>query len=108
MTTLRDLGYEQPKMTQLRNFLRSIRNKNTGGIHISLNDLKIWATERSEIPDDLDKVFVSAFEYKSIPEQKFRIFLTTKRLIGYTQHVILYYLLSYILIHKPINTLILI
>ncbi len=42
-----------------------------------------WVENHKEDPDDLDKVFVAGFEYQIRPTIKFRIFLTTNRLLKY-------------------------
>ena len=52
---------------------------------MSLNELKTWSENRSEIPVNYDQVFVAGFECNLNP-RKFRIFLTTKRLIQNSIH----------------------
>ena len=47
----------------------------------SLNDLISWCEKRKEIPEDEDKVFVGKTSFDPFPIKRFRIFLTTKRLI---------------------------
>ena len=44
----------------------------------TLAELKEWCAKYSRVPDDLDEVFVLKSEFEN---QKFRIFLTTKRLL---------------------------
>ena len=87
MIELRKAGLEVPKTTQLYNFIKYNRKDKLGSTTISLNDLKEWAATRMDIPDDEDTMFVGSFHYEATPIKKFRIFLTTKRLISFAKKV---------------------
>ena len=86
---LREEGLEPPEKSQLTNYLKQIRSEKsiTRGNSINLTQLKQWADERRTIPESMDKVFVANFEYIALPTKKFKIFLTTKRLLSLTQKV---------------------
>ena len=62
----------------------------TGGNSINSIQLKQWADNRRQIPESMDKVFVANFEHNALPVKKFKIFLTTKRLLFLAQMVIIY------------------
>jgi hypothetical protein len=76
-----------PKATHAANFLQALRRKDNGPVTATLNDVKNWCDERKAIPDDEDTPFVFQYEISAMPEQKFRIFITTKRLVDFTKYV---------------------
>jgi len=78
---LNDLKVDTPSRKQIENFLSTIRRKKFGQALPSLNDLIAWCEKRKEIPEDEDKVFVGKTSFDPFPIKRFRIFLTTKRLI---------------------------
>ena len=73
-------------MSQIYMFLRKIRsngNDNNDSTHSwSLEKVKEYAIARSNIPDDMDKLFVAVCEIEIKPVKKFRLFLITKRLLS--------------------------
>ena len=80
------------------NLLKSIRKKKLGKKLPSLNELKEWCEQHKLIPDDDDEVFVGNYSVEAKLEEKdFRIFLTTKRLMAFTQHVSRIYLICSII-----------
>ena len=80
-------GILPPKMTQVNNFLKSWRNKQLGPSTFCLQDLSDWVTARCQRADNDDTAYVAKNEIASLPERQFRAFITTNRLIGYTQYV---------------------
>ena len=76
-------GIQPPPKTKINNIVQSIRKSKKESPQPSLNDLKKWCEQHSEIPDDQNQVFVANFEYESFPDQIFRVFLTTKPLIQF-------------------------
>ena len=77
----RDHGLQVPTYSQInnhiqRNYVKSI----LGDEHMSIEAIIKWVEHHQQDPNDLDKVFVAGFEYKTKPAISFRIFLTTKRL----------------------------
>ena len=52
---------------------------------MSLNELEKWAKDRTTLPSDPDKVYVADYEYEA-PIRRFRLFLTTVRLMGLAIH----------------------
>ena len=82
---LREENLQRPQLRQLNNYLAQLRKNKNGPVRMSLNELKTWSENRNEIPDNFDQVFVAAFEYNLQP-RKFRMFLTTKRLIQNSVH----------------------
>ena len=92
---LHELNLPEPTMQQLNNFLKNHRSKQAGiegpSSTLCLNDLKDWAQTRASMPDDPDQVFVPAAEFIALPRKIFRMFVTTKRLLGLTrntQHIL--------------------
>jgi hypothetical protein len=51
---------------------------------MSLQELKTWAESHSTVPIDQDEVFCTEFEFQALPVRKFRIFLSTVRLLENT------------------------
>lgn len=89
---------EPPSKVDLNNLLKSIRKKELGKKLPSLNELKEWCEQHKLIPDDDDEVFVGNYSVEAKLEEKdFRIFLTTKRLMAFTQHVSRIYLICSII-----------
>lgn len=84
LVQLRKAGLEQPTTRQLSNYLRYHRGKTLGTTGVTLDQLQQWANQRSAIPEDDDQVFCGKFECVALPEKIFRIFITTKRLLGFT------------------------
>ena len=77
----RDHGLQVPTYSQInnhiqRNYVKSI----LGDEHMSIEAIIKWDEHHQQDPNDLDKVFVAGFEYKTKPAISFRMFLTTKRL----------------------------
>jgi hypothetical protein len=68
--------------------LRRIETTGTDKIEWSLQNIVDFAQSRLEIPELDDQVFVAVYEVSPLPIKKFRIFLTTKRLISNARHVI--------------------
>jgi hypothetical protein len=97
---LNELNVDTPPKKQIENFLSSIRRKKFGQALPSLNDLIAWCGKRSEVPEDEDEVFVGKTAFDPFPIKRFRIFLTTKRLIKQALLVSLNFI-NYLLI-KPI------
>ncbi|RNA08032.1 hypothetical protein BpHYR1_021337, partial [Brachionus plicatilis] len=81
ITNLIKAGLQPPKKTKINNFLKVIRKANKVRNQPTMNDLKEWCDQYNEIPEHDDQVFVAEYEYQAFPEQKFRVLLTTKRLI---------------------------
>ena len=52
---------------------------------MSFNELQTWSENRNQIPIDSDQVFCAGFQCSTKPN-KFRMFLTTKRLIQNSLH----------------------
>jgi hypothetical protein len=73
------------QMQQLNNFLKNERKKRLGSKAFCLKDLIDYAELKLAVPDDMNEVFVSDFNYKTEPRVGFRIFLTTKKLISFTK-----------------------
>jgi hypothetical protein len=83
----------QAKMSQLRNYLASYKRKKYGSSTISLGELEQWCQQTNNIPDDEDEPFVVSYniiydeEFDDDEEaddeggSKFRIFISTKRLL---------------------------
>jgi hypothetical protein len=73
--------------------LKRIRNANlveaTGSDELrwSIDEIEAYAKTHLAIPDDEDDLFCTSYECELRPEQKFRLFLTTKRLLGITLRV---------------------
>lgn len=60
-----------------------LRTEKYGPSSINLAELEAWCSERKQIPENLDQVFVADFSH-GINNNKlrfFRLFLTTKRLL---------------------------
>ena len=81
---LRNRGVDAlPSKTQLANYLATMKNKEYGRHSISLGELSDWAESRRQVPEAEDDVFVCGFEcdYEEYEASKFRICLSTKRLL---------------------------
>ena len=94
LISLREKASHLPTVIQLNNYLKRLRNSRTGnlGSRISLNDILDFYNEHKEVPEDMDQMFVvdcycEASEIENEINYKFRIFLTTKRLIEFTKYV---------------------
>ncbi|CAF1008423.1 unnamed protein product [Brachionus calyciflorus] len=76
-------GIEPPSYNQMSYILTSIKNEINPSTskQATLNEFKDWCEQRLVIPDDEDQVFVGKFEFEALPIRKFRVFLTTKRLL---------------------------
>ena len=61
MYKLRKRGIAEPKLRQLNNYLSVYKKKRHGRSEISYYDLENWCRARSEIPDDIHKVFVIGY-----------------------------------------------
>lgn len=86
VTELRKLGLQVP--TSMPNILKTIREQK-GPSSFTLNTLKNWCEQRSTIPQNEDEMFVAGFDYiADYSSPKFRLFITTKRLIAFTKQVI--------------------
>jgi hypothetical protein len=68
----------------LNNFLQKSREKNS----VVPKYANKFGKENEIIPNDEHQVFVAGYDYQTIPENEFRIFLTTKKLMSFTTHVI--------------------
>ncbi len=86
INTLRKDGIIVDK-TKVVNFLKKDRSKRGGSKRLTLRDLINWAESMKAIPEDMHQVYVANYEYEIQPERSFRIFITTKTLIGFTLHV---------------------
>ncbi len=80
----RNHGLQVPTYGQInnhiqRNYVKSI----LGDEHMSIEAIIKWVEHHQQDPDDLDKVFVAGFDYKTKPTITFRVFLTTKRLLQF-------------------------
>ena len=84
---LRKANIVPPTFRQLNNFLCYYRKKQLGGNTHCLQDCVDWAEKHSSKPADDDKAYVSNYMYETLPNRKFRCFIATTRLIGWTQHV---------------------
>jgi hypothetical protein len=73
-------------MTQITGFLKRTRRNNSNN-KFTMRGLVNWAEDRKTLPDDDDQLYVPKNEYTTEPERNFRMFMTTKRLIGFTQYV---------------------
>jgi hypothetical protein len=81
------------KMSQLRNYLANYKRKKYGSSTISLGELEHWCEQTSNIPDEEDVPFVVSYviiydeecdddeEADDEERSKFRIFISTKRLL---------------------------
>jgi hypothetical protein len=72
----------------LNNYLATSRQKRLGKTKACLQDLINYAKANEIIPDDEHKDFVAGYQYELDDEVEFRIFLTTKKLLSFTQYVI--------------------
>lgn len=95
---LRARKIQPPTIQQLSTYLITLRKANrkkaSGSDETvwSLSDVQKFAEKNSVKPEeierlDLDTVFVASFEYELKPKRKFRLFLTTKRLLTFVQRV---------------------
>ena len=66
--------------------LKIQRRKVYGTTQFSLQDLVDWSIAHADIPIDENTAYVAAYEYSTVPERNFKVFLTTKRLMQYTLH----------------------
>ncbi len=94
LISLREKATYLPTVSQLNNYLKRLRNIRTGnlGSRFSLNDILAFFNEHKEVPEDIDQMYVvdcycDASTINNELEFKFRIFLTTKRLIQFTEYV---------------------
>ncbi|RNA00128.1 hypothetical protein BpHYR1_021151 [Brachionus plicatilis] len=76
-------GIQPPPKLKINNIFQTVRKSQKESPQPSLNDLKKWCDQYSEILENQNQVFVANFEYESFPDQIFRVFLTTKRLIQF-------------------------
>lgn len=74
-------GFQPPKKTKLNNILKVIRKSKKVTNQPTMNDIKYWCEQYNEIPESDDQVFVAEYEFQAFPDQKFRVMLTTKRLL---------------------------
>ncbi|RNA06891.1 hypothetical protein BpHYR1_032210 [Brachionus plicatilis] len=85
ITNLIKAGMQPPKKTKINLYiLKNIRKAKKVSNQPTMNDLKEWCDQYNEIPEHDDQVFGAEYEYQAFPEQKFRVLLTTKRLIRNT------------------------
>ena len=82
---LREENLQRPAIRQLNNYLAQLRKNKSGPVRMSLNELQTWSENRNQIPIDSDQVFCAGFQCSTKP-RKFRMFLTTKRLIQNSLH----------------------
>jgi hypothetical protein len=101
---LREGGLDIPTTSQLANFLKSYRRKEDGPASSTLSDIKNWCEQRLAIPDDDDMPFVVDYEISAIPDQSFKIFITTKRLVTFTRYVSIFHKHIHIFRKQSINT----
>ncbi|CAF1118993.1 unnamed protein product [Rotaria sordida] len=92
---LHERGIALPSIHQLNNFLRTIKSTKLGPTSISLGEIEQWCLESSQsIPESDDTPFVASYQIiyddenenediddDDINENKFRFFITTKRLL---------------------------
>ena len=86
-----------PTQLQLNNYLKDLRKNLDGQLEtkVCLNDFIEFHQRHKEIPEDSDQMFVGNCEVEVINEEGemirlFRIFLTTKRLLTFTNYVSLF------------------
>ena len=91
---LRQVTTRIPTQLQLNNFLKDLRKKDDGELEskICLNDFKYFYDKHKEIPENPDQMFAADLFIEVKLEQGemtriFRIFLTTKRLLSFTNYV---------------------
>ena len=84
---LKDSGLMVPTITHLNNLLKKFRKEKNRGRSVTLRTVKEWLEKHSTIPEDDDSIFVARYEIVTVPDQKFRLFVTTKRLIKFTKYV---------------------
>jgi hypothetical protein len=87
MEQLRKEGIVNVKVKQISNFLKIQRKKVYGTTQFSLQDLVDWSIAHGDRPIDENTANVAAYEYSTVPERNFKVFLTPKRLMQYTKHV---------------------
>jgi hypothetical protein len=77
-----------PKNTLTNILAKNSRLKNKQNLTTSKkatpNDILKWCEKNSKIPDDEDLIFVGKYEVRALPEQHWRIFLTSRRLISFS------------------------
>ena len=78
------LGLNPPKASRFNYLLTINRSKKRETSHPTMRNFKDWCEQNTSIPDEDDTVFVGHFEYKAFPNQFFRVFLTTKRLVKFS------------------------
>lgn len=93
---LRARRIEPPKIQQINTYLKTLRKANlkkaTGSVDTkwSLTKLKNFVDLNTLQPGQIvgpDHVFVASFEYELKPKIRWRVFLTTKRLLAFVRHV---------------------
>lgn len=76
-----------PKKVQLVSFLQALRLKKFGAATVSAADLVSWCEERTDLPSDVDEVFVVDFQVRAdsydVNEQQVRVVLSTRRLLSF-------------------------
>ena len=86
---IRIQGFNPPTLTKIYTLLKKLRNgqvESTTQIW-TLEQLAEFAKKRSNIPEDEDELFVPAYTVTPLPESRFQIFMTTKRLIKFARWV---------------------
>jgi len=92
---LHERGITPPNISQLNNFLRTIKNTKLDPTSISLGEIEQWCLESSQsIPESIDTPFAASYQIiydddnenddvdgDDVNENKFRFFITTKRLL---------------------------
>ena len=78
------------KETQLAYQIQKLKQVKQAKHKFCLLDLDEWAKQHLARPSDDNEAFVTKFECISEPKRIFRVFISTKRLIGFTQHVCMY------------------
>ncbi len=87
MEKLRNDGMPAIKMSQVKYQIAKYDNTNRPRRDFSLRDITEWADAHSARPNDVDVPFVTKFWYTAEAERDFRMFISTKRLIGFAKHV---------------------
>ena len=84
---LRNEGMPSIKLSQLKYQITKYDKLHNPSREFTMRDIVNWSETHATRPEDTDTPFVTKYWYTADTERHFRIFISTKRLIGLARHV---------------------